>query len=52
LEANQHGDFAFFQRPASAVLRWTTFSAGRRFTLGAFNGTGISRGFTPLFTLL
>ena len=34
LEANQHGDFALFQRPASAVLRWTTFSAGRRFTLG------------------
>jgi hypothetical protein len=29
-----HGDFALFQRPASAVLRWTTFSAGRRFTLG------------------
>ena len=34
LEANQHGDFALFQRPACAVLRWTTFSAGRRFTLG------------------
>jgi hypothetical protein len=35
LEANQHGDrVALFQRPVSAVLRWTTFSAGRRFTFG------------------
>ena len=34
LEANQHGDFALFPRPARAVLRWATFSAGRRFTVG------------------